>query len=477
MGRAGDPRSRSGPADSPLRHLLAEGRRGSTTGVTAASPRARPRGRAGRRCGSDVGLRSPARAGGRLGRPAAVRSPSAQAAPAASPGSIRGRVEVQREVAVGEARPAVAELGHGRAPRTRRTAGAASSTWRRRPRGVRGRRRPGGPCLDQRNETFVPYVLAVTVGTTVDFPNSDRDLPQRVLALEAEALRPRPLPARPVASSVRFDQPGVVRVFCEIHSHMSAFILVFAHRYFATTDAEGRYRIDGVPPGHLHARGLERRRACARRGRCDVPDGRRRRRRWTSRSSDGALLSSRCRTACSWPPRSSRSCRSAVALQFVTAPRDRGGRGGAGARPRRGGATLVEQHHAARLETLTRRWPGSWPTCPSSRRRSRPATRRTVEPVARDYRAAGQVRRLRGDRPRRAASWSPWVRRRGGAEERRSRPPSPRAETTAFGVDGGRLLEVVTVPIVLGSAPPEVLGHAEPRLRPRRRPRGPVQAR
>ena len=41
----------------------------------------------------------------------------------------------------------------------------------------------------------------------------------------------------------------MVRVFCEIHSHMSAFILVFAHRYFATTDAEGRYRIDDVPPG------------------------------------------------------------------------------------------------------------------------------------------------------------------------------------------------------------------------------------
>jgi hypothetical protein len=49
--------------------------------------------------------------------------------------------------------------------------------------------------------------------------------------------------------AVRFDRPGVVRVFCEIHSHMSAFVLVFAHRFFATTDAEGRYRIDDIPPG------------------------------------------------------------------------------------------------------------------------------------------------------------------------------------------------------------------------------------
>ena len=51
------------------------------------------------------------------------------------------------------------------------------------------------------------------------------------------------------SKSVRFDRPGIVRVFCDIHSHMSAFILVFAHRFFAVTDDEGRYRIDEVPPG------------------------------------------------------------------------------------------------------------------------------------------------------------------------------------------------------------------------------------
>ena len=38
-------------------------------------------------------------------------------------------------------------------------------------------------------------------------------------------------------------------MFCEIHSHMNAFILVFGHPFFAMTDVDGRYRIDNVPPG------------------------------------------------------------------------------------------------------------------------------------------------------------------------------------------------------------------------------------
>ena len=102
--------------------------------------------------------------------------------------------------------------------------------------------------MDQRNETFVPHVLAVTVGTTVDFPNSD-NIYHNVFSLRG----PRPFDLGRYAAgrskSVRFDRPGIVRVFCEIHSHMSAYILVFSHRYFAVTDDEGRYRIDDVPPG------------------------------------------------------------------------------------------------------------------------------------------------------------------------------------------------------------------------------------
>jgi len=106
----------------------------------------------------------------------------------------------------------------------------------------------GRAVMDQRHEAFVPYVLAVTVGTTVDFTNSDRTY-HNVFSLSKPRRFDLGRYATGQSKSVRFDRPGVVRVFCEIHSHMSAFILVFAHRFFATTDAEGRYRIDNVPPG------------------------------------------------------------------------------------------------------------------------------------------------------------------------------------------------------------------------------------
>jgi hypothetical protein len=97
----------------------------------------------------------------------------------------------------------------------------------------------------------VPHVLAVTTGTVVDFPNSDR-IYHNVFSLSKTRSFDLGRYAVGKSKSVRFDRPGIVRVFCDIHAHMSAFILVFGHPFFAMTDAEGRYRIDNVPPGAYH---------------------------------------------------------------------------------------------------------------------------------------------------------------------------------------------------------------------------------
>ena len=116
------------------------------------------------------------------------------------------------------------------------------------PRGAFDTNESGHAVMDQRNETFVPHVLAITTGTTVDFPNSDKFY-HNVFSLSKT--RRFDLGRYPTGDSkhVTFDRPGIVRVFCEIHSHMNAYILVFNHRYFAISDDEGRYHIENIPPG------------------------------------------------------------------------------------------------------------------------------------------------------------------------------------------------------------------------------------
>ena len=94
----------------------------------------------------------------------------------------------------------------------------------------------------------MPRVLAVTAGTEIDFPNSDSTF-HNVFSLSQASTFDlgRYAPGR--TGSVTFNRPGVVPIFCDIHSHMSAYVLVFSHPFFALTDDDGGYTIGGVPPG------------------------------------------------------------------------------------------------------------------------------------------------------------------------------------------------------------------------------------
>lgn len=161
-------------------------------------------------------------------------------------GVIRGRVELGRSPAANARRPGVGDLGAApqSPPEPRRAVVYLESA----PRGAFEQTEPGRAVLDQRNETFVPHLLAITTGTVVDFPNSDR-IYHNVFSLSRVARFDLGRYAVGRSKSVRFDRAGIVRVFCDIHSHMNAFILVFSHPFFALTDAEGRYRIERVPRG------------------------------------------------------------------------------------------------------------------------------------------------------------------------------------------------------------------------------------
>jgi plastocyanin len=167
-------------------------------------------------------------------------------ADAGATGTIAGRVDIRRAQAVVAPRPSVAQTGgHERMPDD--IPQPAVVFLESAPRGAfeqdgaRAR-------MDQRHEAFVPHVLAITTGTTVEFPNSDPFFHNVFSLSKTKSFDLGRYPAGK-SRAVRFDRPGIVQVFCEIHSHMSAYILVFAHRFFSLTDAAGTYRLEQVPPG------------------------------------------------------------------------------------------------------------------------------------------------------------------------------------------------------------------------------------
>jgi hypothetical protein len=107
---------------------------------------------------------------------------------------------------------------------------------------------PGQARILQRNREFVPFVTAVPAGSTVEFPNGDNIYHS---VYSESACGPFHLPEYPQGQSrtVTFARPGVVELFCAIHPHMNAYVLVAPNRFFAQPDDAHRYRLDGVPAG------------------------------------------------------------------------------------------------------------------------------------------------------------------------------------------------------------------------------------
>ena len=118
--------------------------------------------------------------------------------------------------------------------------------------------------LDQQELIFMPHVLPIVVGTTVEFPNNDK-VRHNVFAPRGSAKRFN-LGTYPPGSTrtETFETPGTVSLLCNVHSEMSAYLVVLETPHFATTDRSGAFSIKNVPAGqytlktwHEQAKGVE----------------------------------------------------------------------------------------------------------------------------------------------------------------------------------------------------------------------------
>jgi plastocyanin len=103
--------------------------------------------------------------------------------------------------------------------------------------------------LRQEGELFLPHVLAIGRGALVDFTNEDAFY-HNVFSLSRAGTFDLGRFPRGQSRTRDFTKPGLVKVFCHLHSDMSAVILVFDHPWFTTPDDAGAFVLAGVPPGH-----------------------------------------------------------------------------------------------------------------------------------------------------------------------------------------------------------------------------------
>ncbi|HWR14677.1 MAG TPA: hypothetical protein VN577_07595 [Terriglobales bacterium] len=102
--------------------------------------------------------------------------------------------------------------------------------------------------ISQKDKQFIPHVLAVPIGTKIQFPNKDPFF-HNVFSLYQGKKFDLGLYEAGSSREVLFDKPGVSFIFCNIHPNMSAYVLALDTNYFDVTRKDGQVRIENVPPG------------------------------------------------------------------------------------------------------------------------------------------------------------------------------------------------------------------------------------
>ncbi|UCB48051.1 MAG: hypothetical protein JSW56_12960 [Deltaproteobacteria bacterium] len=96
--------------------------------------------------------------------------------------------------------------------------------------------------MDQRNLTFIPHILPLLVGSSVQFPNNDK-VAHNVFSLSRTKTFNLGSYKPGASKTVVFDKPGIVELRCDVHAEMAAYILVMKNPYWAITDEKGQFRI------------------------------------------------------------------------------------------------------------------------------------------------------------------------------------------------------------------------------------------
>jgi plastocyanin len=105
--------------------------------------------------------------------------------------------------------------------------------------------------MAQHHYQFSPGLLAIRVGSVVRFPNLDDEYHSVFSYSKAKRFDLGRYHKEETPAELVFDQAGVIKLFCEIHEHMRGTILVLDTPYFQKTDADGHYRLEGLPAGHF----------------------------------------------------------------------------------------------------------------------------------------------------------------------------------------------------------------------------------
>ncbi len=173
-------------------------------------------------------------------------------------GDVRGRVEIpkpltRQRVVLPDSivRDAALSYVERSSPSAQSKDGLAEEFGRtvvylRAPHAIQGR--PVRASIVQQDQTFLPEVLAVPTGSTVDFPNADSISHNAFSISKTKAFN---LGNSPQGStrSVPFDHPGVVEVYCNLHSNMSAAIVVVPSRWWTKPAKDGSFLFFAVPAG------------------------------------------------------------------------------------------------------------------------------------------------------------------------------------------------------------------------------------